>query len=144
MLARRGIVLVEKSVKRVTCAIIQHEGNILLARRLKEDAQGGLWEFPGGKVEAGEGEEECLLRELDEELGIGVEIERFFMRHQFPIKSGVLELVAFICRMTSPPTRMEAHSEVAWVAPEDLLNWELMPADVEIAIGVTKYSRSHS
>jgi 8-oxo-dGTP diphosphatase len=123
----------ETKVKRVTCAIIQHEGKILLARRKADDAQGGLWEFPGGKVEPGETEEECLLRELDEELGIGVEIERFFIRHRFPIKSGELELVAFLCRMTSPPTRLEAHSEVAWVLPGDLLKWELMPADVGIA-----------
>jgi 8-oxo-dGTP diphosphatase len=125
--------LSDVKIKRVTCAIIQHEGKILLARRLPDDAQGGLWEFPGGKVDPGETEEECLLRELDEELGIGVEIERFFMRHQFPIKSGLLELVAFHCRMTSPPTRLEAHSEVAWVEPSELLKWDLMPADVGIA-----------
>ncbi len=121
------------SVKRVTCAIIQHEGKILLAKRREDDSQGGLWEFPGGKLEPGEAEEACLLRELDEELGIGVEIERFFMRHPFPIKSGMIELAAFLCIMKSPPTKMEAHSEIAWVEPGELLNWKLMPADVGIA-----------
>lgn len=124
------------NLKRVTCAIIRDQGKVLLARRLPDDAQGGLWEFPGGKVDAGETEEQCLLRELEEELGIGVRVDSFFMRHQFPIRSGTLELVAFLCTMTSPPKKLEAHSEVVWVEPREVLDWDLMPADVGIGAGM--------
>lgn len=119
-------------VKVVTCAIIRHEGKVLLARRLPDDAQGGLWEFPGGKVDPGETEEQCLARELDEELGMRVRIERLLMRHRYEHSRGVLELVAFLCDMVTAPTRLEAHSEVVWVEPDEVLDWDLMAADVGV------------
>ncbi len=60
----------------VTCAIIEREGKILIARRAADQKLAGKWEFPGGKVEAGESPEECLKRELEEEFGIQVEVGR--------------------------------------------------------------------
>ncbi len=61
----------------VTCAIIEKEGKILLARRAVGQKLAGKWEFPGGKVEDGESPEECLKRELEEEFGIQVEVGAF-------------------------------------------------------------------
>jgi 8-oxo-dGTP diphosphatase len=122
----------DTKIKRVACAIVKYEGKVLLARRLPDDAQGGLWEFPGGKVDPGETEEACLHRELDEELGMKVDIERLFLRHRFPIRSGLLELAAFLCKMTTPAVRLEAHSELAWVKRQDIPLWDLMAADVAI------------
>ena len=61
----------------VTCTIIENEGKILLARRAADQKLAGKWEFPGGKVEAGESPEECLKRELEEEFGIQVEVGEF-------------------------------------------------------------------
>ena len=58
----------------VTCAIIEKEGNVLIARRAVDQKLAGKWEFPGGKVEDGESPEECLKREIEEELGSLVEV----------------------------------------------------------------------
>ncbi|WP_454060632.1 (deoxy)nucleoside triphosphate pyrophosphohydrolase [Elizabethkingia ursingii] len=63
---------------RVVCGVIFNEGRILLCRRKPEKSLGGYWEFPGGKIEVGETEEESLYRELQEELGITVKIDRHF------------------------------------------------------------------
>ncbi len=64
-------------VIRVVCGVITDEsGRVLACRRSEERHLGGLWEFPGGKVEAGEGDEEALVRELKEELGVDVEARR--------------------------------------------------------------------
>ncbi len=63
-----------KTMTTVTCAIIEKDGKILIARRASDQNLAGKWEFPGGKVEDGESPEECLKRELEEEFGIQVEV----------------------------------------------------------------------
>ena len=74
----------------VTCAIIEKEGKILIARRALDQQLAGKWEFPGGKVEDGESPEECLKRELEEEFGIQVEVGEFITPSKIGRKNPLL------------------------------------------------------
>ena len=71
------------AMQKVTAAVIEKDGKILIARRKRDDSQAGKWEFPGGKLEAGETPEACLKRELREELGIETEVGAFFCSSRF-------------------------------------------------------------
>ncbi len=81
----------------VTCAIIEKERKILIARRAEVQKLAGKWEFPGGKVEVGESPEECLKRELEEEFGIQAEVGEFITsnKHHRGYDHISIELLAF-------------------------------------------------
>jgi 8-oxo-dGTP diphosphatase len=121
-------------VIRVTAAILRREGLVLLARRPPGDRLAGKWEFPGGKLEAGETPPQCLARELAEELGVAVHIGAFVAStvHRYP--HATIELLAYEVRLADerePSAR--AHDALAWVAPADLLAWDLAEADIPLA-----------
>jgi len=118
---------------RVVCGVIFNEGRILLCRRKPEKSLGGYWEFPGGKIEVGETEEESLYRELQEELGIKVEIERYFMSVVHNYDAFTIELIAYVCTTEQSSCILTDHDEYKWVNKSELLNWELAPADIPIA-----------
>ncbi|AQW99529.1 (deoxy)nucleoside triphosphate pyrophosphohydrolase [Elizabethkingia anophelis] len=118
---------------RVVCGVIFNEGRILLCRRKPEKPLGGYWEFPGGKIEVGETEEESLYRELQEELGIRVEIERYFKSVVHDYDGFTIELIAYICRSGQSVCVLTDHDEYEWVDKSELLNWKLAPADIPIA-----------
>lgn len=118
---------------RVVCGVIFNEGRILLCRRKPEKPLGGYWEFPGGKIEVGETEEEFLYRELQEELGIRVEIERYFKSVVHDYDGFTIELIAYICRSGQSVCVLTDHDEYEWVDKSELLNWKLAPADIPIA-----------
>jgi mutator protein MutT len=80
----------------VTAAIIQRNDFVLLARRSCGQKLAGFWEFPGGKVEVGETPESCLVRELDEELGIEVEVHRKFAESLHQYDHGDFRIIAYI------------------------------------------------
>ena len=113
----------------VAAAIIQREGKILLTRRRLDVHQGGLWEFPGGKQEAGETLEECLQRELKEEIDIEVrELRQFYtLRHRYPEKD--VELHFFTCSVFEGSPKALDCIEMAWVHPRDLSSYEFPAAD---------------
>jgi 8-oxo-dGTP diphosphatase len=79
----------------VTCAIIEKEGKILLARRVKNQELAGKREFPGGKVEDGESHEECLKRELEEEFGIQADVGKFIATNKYHYDHISIELLGF-------------------------------------------------
>ena len=108
--------------------IVQH-GRYLIARRKPDVHLGGLWEFPGGKREAEESLEDCLRRELREELGIEVTQPVFHrvLRHEYPEKSG--ELHFFRCSIRAGQARALDCEELRWVAPEELSLVEFPAAD---------------
>lgn len=112
--------------------IVKAGGDILIARRAANQHQGGLWEFPGGKVEAGEPVEQALARELDEELGIRVRQARpqIRIRHDYPDKSVLLD----VWRVEA--FEGEAHGRegqpIRWVAPAGLDDYAFPAANVPI------------
>ena len=116
----------------VAAAVIRGvDGRILLARRADTQHQGGLWEFPGGKVEAGETPEETLIRELDEELGIKTKVACLapltFASHSYPDFHLLMPL--YVCRRWEGFARPREGQRLAWVRPGVLRDYPMPPAD---------------
>jgi 8-oxo-dGTP diphosphatase len=118
---------------RVTAAVIEMEGKILLAQRGTGDRLAGKWEFPGGKIEDGETPEECLSREILEELGIVVQVEDFLCSGCFDYDHASVEIFAYRCRWISGQLRKNAHQALQWVLAEDFDGIDLAAADRPIA-----------
>jgi mutator protein MutT len=112
---------------RVVAAVISRDDSVLLARRPRHKRHGLLWEFPGGKVVAGEDHLEAARRELAEELGLRVErVGRMLFEHQ---DAGSQFLIQFVeVAVAGEPVALE-HEAVAWVPVIDLLNYDLAPTD---------------
>lgn len=114
---------------RVAAGLIVGDGRYLVARRKPDAHLGGLWEFPGGKCEPGESLEDCLRRELREELGIEVGEPAFcrVIRHAYPEK--VVEIHFFWCSVASGAVQALGCDEVRWVTPQEMAGLEFPPAD---------------
>ena len=115
----------------VTAAVVEQDGSFLLTRRLDGTHLAGHWEFPGGKLHAGESLGECLAREIREELDAEVEVgaEILATVHDYPDRS--VELRFFRCVLKSDPTPTMGQ-EMRWVALADLPSIQLPPADDEL------------
>jgi mutator protein MutT len=122
----------KKSHINVSAALIFQNGNILITKRLPGYHLAGLWEFPGGKQEPGESLEECLEREIKEELDIEIRAEKLIstVRHEYEKK--IVSLHVFECRLISGVPRAIECQEFKWVKPEDLRLYEFPPPDKEI------------
>jgi 8-oxo-dGTP diphosphatase len=116
----------------VVAAIVRRNGKILITRRLDHAHLGGLWEFPGGKVEPGESLEEALLREIREELGMEIVVgpEIFTIEHDYPTKS--VRLHFFDCGVIQGEPQALDVSDLRWVTPLQLADFEFPPADAEL------------
>jgi 8-oxo-dGTP diphosphatase len=116
------------------CALIDPDGRVLIAQRPPGKAMAGLWEFPGGKVEAGERPEETVIRELHEELGIAVKepcLAPFtFASHSYPDFHLLMPL--YVCRRWEGTPRPREHTELKWVRPRDLAQYPMPPADLPL------------
>jgi 8-oxo-dGTP diphosphatase len=114
----------------VTAGVVIREGRVLVARRKAGSHLGGLWEFPGGKLEPGESPEECLARELREELGISVRVGRVLetVYHRYPEKNVLL--LFYACQITGGEPQALDAANVAWVRRAELSDLEWVPADV--------------
>jgi len=114
----------------VTAAIIQRDERYLVTRRQPGVHLPGVWEFPGGKCDAGESLTACMVRELSEELGIQATVgsEVFTITHEYPDRR--VELHFFDCRTSDDPAPLLGQ-EIRWVAREELADLEFPPADEE-------------
>jgi len=117
----------------VTAGVIWRDGRVLLAQRRPEGLLGGLWEFPGGKQEAGETLEDCLRRELREELGIEVEIGPQLMTLAHAYSHFRITLHVFTCRHTSGEPQAMGCAAWRWVAPDELASYAMAATDRQIA-----------
>lgn len=115
-------------------ALVDADGRVLICRRPEGKPLAGLWEFPGGKVEPGETPEACLIRELDEELGIRVTracLAPFvFASHDYD--SFHLLMPLFLIRRWEGLVTARHHSATAWVKPVKLTDYEMPPADAPL------------
>ncbi|HBA60902.1 MAG TPA: hypothetical protein DCZ92_08790 [Elusimicrobia bacterium] len=120
-------------MKQVTAAVMEKDGKLLLAQRRQGDALAGKWEFPGGKIEPGETPEACLRRELKEEFGIDTKIGAFICASRFEYKHLPIELLAYRVTHLSGEFKLNDHDRIEWVAPGDLLKYDLSSADIPVA-----------
>ena len=113
------------------CALVDVDGRVLIAQRPPGKAMAGLWEFPGGKVESGEGPEDALIRELHEELGIVVKepclAPLTFASHAYPDFHLLMPL--YVCRRWEGTVTAREHARLAWVRPNRLRDYPMPPAD---------------
>lgn len=116
-------------VVEVAAGLVYREGRYLIARRKADVHLAGFWEFPGGKREPGETFEECLERELFEELNIriGAPVPFQIVRHQYPEK--IVELHFFRCGIESGQAAAVDCAEIRWVWPHELADFDFPPAD---------------
>jgi 8-oxo-dGTP diphosphatase len=116
------------------CALVDADGRVLLCQRPQGKQLAGLWEFPGGKVEAGETPESCLIRELNEELGITVAhacLAPFvFASHEY--ESFHLLMPLYLCRRWEGQVTRHEHSAMAWVKPTRMGDYPMPPADAPL------------
>ena len=113
------------------CALIDADGRVLLTRRPAGKPMQGLWEFPGGKIEAGERPEDTLIRELAEELGIVVREDCLapltFASHAY--EEFHLLMPLYVCRRWDGIVEAKEAQEIAWVRPPQLKDYPMPPAD---------------
>ncbi len=118
----------------VVCGVLRKDGKILLCRRGPKMKRAGLWEFPGGKVDAGEAPAAALARELREELGLrGVVVGPLVARGTHAYGDVTVELQALEVQAFEEEPAACEHDRLAWVAPADLAGYPLTDADVPIA-----------
>lgn len=120
-------------MKIVTAAIIRKNDKVLLTRRAFGERLQGFWEFPGGKLESGESLQECLERELLEELGVRSKAGDILCSCEFTYDLGSIKLIALETTLGSDRFLPRAHDKIEWVGPKYLMTYELAPPDVPIA-----------
>ncbi|MBI5446341.1 MAG: (deoxy)nucleoside triphosphate pyrophosphohydrolase [Deltaproteobacteria bacterium] len=115
---------------RVTAAVLESGGRILIAKRPVGDPLAGYWEFPGGKIEEGEDPRVCLARELREELGVTAEIGDFLVHHVHRYPHVTIELLSYRATVQLGDIEVRDHEEVRWVLPEEFAEYSFAPADL--------------
>ncbi len=124
----------------VVAAIWQDvDGRFFLAQRAANKSQGGLWEFPGGKVEAGEEETEALARELLEEFAVIAIIGDFYMETLYSYSEDkIIKLRAYHIHQVQGKPVLNEHQDLIWARPEEILALDLSPADIPITEALMK------
>jgi len=123
----------------VVAALIERGGEVLVARRREEGERAGLWEFPGGKVEPGEGERAALARELREELGVRVQVGELYARLEHIYPDLQVELALYRARLheLEDPRPLTAQ-ELRWVPRRELPGLPFCEADVPLLTQVAE------
>jgi 8-oxo-dGTP diphosphatase len=117
----------------VVAGIISHGGKLLIGQRKNRDWHGGKWEFPGGKIEAGEEAAEALARELKEELGIVAKIGGELQRYEFHYDTRPpVELIFFEVRQFSGVPVNYEFEQILWEWSENLPNYDFLDGDKDI------------
>ncbi|MCM0081875.1 (deoxy)nucleoside triphosphate pyrophosphohydrolase [Geomonas sp. Red32] len=116
----------------VACAIIERDGLVLAALRSASMNLPLKWEFPGGKIEEGEKPEECVKREVAEEMEVEVEVGRALTPHTHHYPAFTVTLYPFVCRILSGEMVLHEHSEVRWLPAPDMHELDWADADFPI------------
>jgi len=119
--------------KLVVAALVREQGRVLMSRRRPDQAMPNLWEFPGGKVEPGEHPEAALVRELREELGCDLAVDRIHEVVFHAYADFDLYMLVYAGRIVAGTPRAIEVAEVAWVDEKKLPELELLPADYPLA-----------
>lgn len=124
---------------KVVAALIENNNKILLARRSTGDINVfGKWEFPGGKVEQNENEFDAIEREIKEEFELTIKARKFITNNICEYPTKIVDLRLYKCDYISGKFNLHDHSEYQWVNKEELLKYDLAPADIPLAEYVKK------
>lgn len=118
----------------VVAALIEKDNKVLIARRSTGDKNVlGKWEFPGGKVKEGEKEELAIKREIKEEFDIRIKVINFITNVVYDYPEKTVDLRLYKCKYVSGEFKLNDHSEYIWIEKEKILEYDLAPADIELA-----------
>ena len=115
----------------VVAAII-HQGEKILATQRGYGEWKGMWEFPGGKMEAGETEEEAIVREIREELNVGICVERKVCTVEYDYPNFHLTMHCYFCSIANGEVELLEHKSARWLRRDELNEVEWLPADVAV------------
>jgi 8-oxo-dGTP diphosphatase len=109
----------------VACAIIEKDGKVLATQRGAAMSMPMKWEFPGGKIDDGESPEECLRREVSEEIGVTVNVVLALSSHTHRYDTFIVTLYPFVCTISSGEIILHEHAALRWLKPGELhiLDW---------------------
>ena len=113
----------------VSAGVIRKKNKILIGRRAPYERASGLREFPGGKMEQGETPEECLKRELMEELGIKADIGTLFTKYEFKYPHVTYQLYFYFVDNFSGKLKYSAHDKLEWVSIDEFTKYDFLPGD---------------
>lgn len=114
----------------VSAAIITFNNQVLIAQRGENKSLANLWEFPGGKVEENESPEDCVVREIKEELNAKIKVQRYFATNEHHYEFGSIRLIAFLAELESGTISPTEHAAIEWVDISQLKNFQFAPADI--------------
>lgn len=120
-----------KSVE-VVCGIAMKDGKVFMARRKPGKSLAGFWEFPGGKVEPGEDHKTALARELEEELGVCVEVGDFIATGHTKGEEVEINLHGYFIDWDAEPSASSDHDQMGWMGEEDVAQLNIPEADMPI------------
>lgn len=117
----------------VAAAVVKNEELVFVARRARHKAEAGKWEFPGGKVEAGETAEAALIREIDEEFGVSIKVLGPLHRAITVVGSLAVDLDAYLCLFDGDEPKLSSdHDEIRWVKITELKGYEFAKPDMPV------------
>jgi len=118
---------------KVCCALIKNENKFLITQRLDNSRMPGKWEFPGGKIEAGESPENCIIREIKEELNIEIDLVEGMLSIHHAYPEFEIELIPFLCKIQDLSTfQLLVHKHYMWVSQDMFREIDFCEADREL------------
>ena len=130
--------MTKKIIEVVGAAIIK-DNKVLAMQRGEQMTLPGMWEFPGGKIEANETEEQALIREIKEELNIKVQIRYYINEASYDYDFGTVKLKVYTAEIVAGDILMEEHSDGKWVTADELMAIDWAPVDIPAAEALTTY-----
>ena len=127
-------------MKIVSAGVIIKNNLMLLTRRAQDQDLAGYWEFPGGKQENNETIQQCLEREILEELSLTIKAYNIVTESIYHYVGGTIKLVAVEAKILDGDIRLSVHDDYEWVKADDLLKFNLAPADIPIAKELISYA----
>jgi mutator protein MutT len=121
-----------KKIIRAVAAVIERDGKFLITKRLETSPMGHCWEFPGGKIEAGESIEDCAVRECLEEIDVVIAPVKRLQEETYDYPHGCVHLWFVLCRLVSGDPKPIQCREAKWILPHEFADYEFPPADVNV------------
>lgn len=130
LIPNRGTTGAMKRIEVVAAVLVQKDKVLATQRGYGEHA--GAWEFPGGKVEPGETQPQALVREMEEELGVQVDVQAFLHTVEWDYPGFHLTMHCYICRLLAGAPELREHADARWLGARELDTVPWLPADVEL------------